>query len=61
MQCLIDAGRKQHQQMPHPRRQVDPVSIRRVGFNDLRSVSELVEQIRPGLRQLDVIAVRPAR
>ena len=44
-QCLVDAGREQHQQMPHPRREVDPIPTHRIGFDDLCCLAEPVQQI----------------
>ena len=49
-QHLVDTRGEQHQQVAHPRGEIDPISTRRVGLHDLRGFAQPVLQIRPGLR-----------
>ena len=41
-QRLVDTSGQQHQQMPHSRREIDPISACGIGFDDLRGSVELV-------------------
>ena len=49
-QHLVDTRGEQHEQVPHARREIDPISARRVGFHDLRGFAQPVQQIRPRRR-----------
>ncbi len=59
-QCFVDAGRQQHEQMPHARREINPISVHRIGFNDPCRAFEALQQMRPRLMEFDVVAVRSA-
>ena len=46
-QCLVDTGGQQHQQMPHPCREIDQISACGIGFDDLCRLVEPAHQMRP--------------
>ncbi len=50
-QHLVDTGSEQHEQVPHPRGEIGPISIRRVGFHHPRGFAKPIQQMRPRRRR----------